>query len=335
MNRRFRNSCIVLGVLVVGVTVFAAFSVANAQTQKIIFAMDWMLSGTHSAHFTTLAKGFYKEAGLDVEIVRGYGSGDTAKKIGAKHATFGICDFGTLVTLIIREELPAKALAAVYGKSTLGLLYLAESGIRQPKDIEGKVLGRSAAGSSVNMLPAFFKANDIDRSKIKEVIMGGTSMLPMLLARKIDICSEQPVHLSRFQRAADEGGHKYTVKGMLFADFGLESYGNVIATNRDLISENPELCRKFVQTTLKGMAYAFGHHEEAVRLFVEANQAVTYERAIGEFLAIRATWTEAEKANLGFMTPEKTKTSVDSICTALGLQKPKTLDLVYTNKFVK
>jgi len=322
-------------ILVVAILFATAFS-APAQTRNVNLALDWMVNGSHAPYYVSVEKGFYKTAGFNVEIVRGYGSGDTVKKVAAKMATLGICDFATMVTSVIREKTPVKAVGAVYGKAMLGILYLKESGIKVPKDLEGRKLARSASGASVNMFPAFIRANQIDRSKISEVVVDATSFLPMLLSKQVDAVLEQSVHQGRFQKAAEEGGQKVTVMAMLYSDFGLETYGNVILTHNDLIEKEPQMVKNFVQASLKGLAYSFDHPEEAIAVISKANPQVTKERALEELIAMRATWTDAMlKAGLGYMSPERTKVSVDNIVSALGLEKPSTIDIVYDNKFVK
>ena len=322
--------------IIVVATLFATAFSAPAQTRNVNLALDWMVNGSHAPYYVSVEKGFYKTAGFNVEIVRGYGSGDTVKKVAAKMATLGICDFATMVTSVIREKTPVKAVGAVYGKAMLGILYLKESGIKVPKDLEGRKLARSASGASVNMFPAFIRANQIDRSKISEVVVDATSFLPMLLSKQVDAVLEQSVHQGRFQKAAEEGGQKVTVMAMLYSDFGLETYGNVILTHNDLIEKEPGVVKNFVQASLKGLAYSFDHPEEAIAVISKANPQVTKERALEELIAMRATWTDAMlKAGLGYMSPERTKVSVDNIVSALGLEKPSTIDIVYDNKFVK
>lgn len=314
----------------------AATSSAHAQTKDMTLALDWMVNGSHAPFYVAVDKGFYKSAGFNVEIVRGYGSGDTVKKVAAKLAAMGICDFATLVTSVVREKTPVKAVAAVYGKAMLGILYLKESGIKVPKDLEGRKIARSASGASVNMFPAFIRANQMDRSKISEVVVDATSFLPMLLSRQVDAVLEQSVHQGRFQKAAEEGGQKVTVMAMLYSDFGLETYGNVIFTQNDLIEKDPKMVRDFVQASLKGLAYSFDHPEESVSILSKTNPQVTKERSLEELVAMKATWTDATlKAGLGFMSPERTKVSVDNVVSALGLEKPESIDLVYDGKFVK
>ena len=313
-----------------------AFSEAQAQLQDITFNLEYMFHGGHVPFYVALEKGFYKEAGLNVTIVRGFGSGDTIKKVAAKRVPFGSCDFGSLVTSVIQEKTPVKALSPYYGKALVGIIFLKESGIKGPKDLEGKTIGHTAGGASTTMLPYFLKVNNVDRSKIKTVIADATAHLPMLLTGKVDAILEQSLHVGRFQNAANEGGQKVTVAHMAYADYGVESYGNVIIAHEDLIEKDPTLVRKFVQASIKGMIYAMEHPEEAVSALMKRTPEVTEQSMLDGYLVTKATWTEAlRKTGVGVITPERVRVSVDSVVSSLGLEKPKSIDIFYSSKFAK
>ena len=167
------------------------------------------------------AKGYYRDAGLDVTISRGFGSGDTVKRVGSGAATFGVADTGTIIASIANEDIPVRIVAMIYQKATLGLIYLEASGIKKPQDLEGRTIGRSASGASVTMFPGFLKANSIDRGKIHEVVVDGATYLPLLLSRKVDAVLEQSVQLGHFKKAAAAQGQ--TAIAMRYSDYGLAS----------------------------------------------------------------------------------------------------------------
>lgn len=181
---------IVLSLLVVAARLLIE-GPAFAAGDEVTLALDWIVNGTHAGYFVAQDKGYYTGNNLAVTIVRGYGSGDTIKRLASGRATFAVADMGALVAARGNEDVPVKAIATVYGKAALGLLYLKEAGITGPKDLEGRTLGRSAAGATVNMLPGFLKANNVERGKLKEVVIDATAFLPMLLARKVDAVTEQ------------------------------------------------------------------------------------------------------------------------------------------------
>jgi len=307
---------------------------ARAAADQVTLALDWIVNGTHAGYFVALDKGFYTANDLAVTIVRGYGSGDTIKRLAAGRANFAVADMGALVGARANDDVPVKAIAAVYGKAALGLLYLKESGINGPRDLEGRTIGRSAAGASVLMLPGFFKANSVDRTKVKEVVIDATSFLPMLLSRRVDAVSEQSIHLPRFQKAAEKQG--LHVEAMRFADFGLVAYGNMVMTTDGLIKENPDLVRRFTQATVKGLAYAFDKPQEAVTILQKYHKEADPEFSTDELLSTKElAWSDEAKANgLGSISREKMTSTRDVVTSALSLKRVVPVEELYTIQFL-
>ncbi len=307
---------------------------ASQAIDQVTLALDWIVNGTHAGYFVAVDKGLYAGNGLAVSIVRGYGSGDTIKRLAAGRATFGVADTSALVAARANDDVPAKAVAMVYGKAALGLIYLKESGIKEPKDLEGKALGRSAAGAGVIMLPGFLKANGIDRAKIREVIVDATSLLPMLLARKVDVVIEQSIHVPRFETAASKQG--LHVGAMRYADFGLTSYGNAVMATDSLIREKPDLVRRFVAATLKGLAWAVENPEEATQILQKFNREVDPQFSKEELLTLKElAWSEEARAKgLGYISREKMTSTRDVASQALSLKRTVPVEELYTNEFL-
>jgi NitT/TauT family transport system substrate-binding protein len=280
-------------------------------------------------------KGYYSGSNLAVTIARGYGSGDTIKRLASGRATFAVADMGALVGARANEDVPVKAIATIYGKAALGMLYLRESGIKGPKDLEGKTLGRSAAGATVLMLPGFLKANNIDRGTLKEVVIDATAFLPMLLSRKVDLVTEQSIHLPRFQKAADKQG--LHVEAMRFSDFGLVAYGNMLMTTDAMIKDRPDLVRRFTHATLRGLAYAFENPQDAAAILQRLHREVDPEFSKEELLSTRelAMSDEARTGGVGAISREKMTSTRDIVTSALALKRVVPVEELYTAQFLR
>jgi NitT/TauT family transport system substrate-binding protein len=307
---------------------------ALAAGDEVTLALDWIVNGTHAGYFVAQDKGYYTGNNLAVTIVRGYGSGDTIKRLASGRATFAVADMGALAGARANEDVPVKAIATIYGKAALGMLYLKESGIKGPKDLEGRTLGRSAAGATVLMLPGFLKANAVDRQKLTEVVIDATAFLPMLLSRKVDAVTEQSIHLPRFQKAADKQG--LHVEAMRFADFGLVAYGNMLMTTDGLIKDKPDLVRRFTQATLRGLAYAFENPQEAAAILQKLHREVDPEFSKEELLSTRelAMTEEAKAGGIGAISREKMTSTRDIVTAALSLKRVVPVDDLYTVQFL-
>jgi NitT/TauT family transport system substrate-binding protein len=218
-------------VFVVAMAGLAALPAAAAD--DVSFAFDWIYNGSHAGYFVAREKGYYKDAGLNVTLSRGSGSGDTVKRVGTGAATFGVADTSVVVSARANEEIPVRIVAMAYGKSPLGIIYLKESGIKTPKDLVGKTIGRTASGSSVTMWPAFLAANGIDRASVKETVADANALLPLLLSRRIDAVlgqqRERVLDARRCEVAEDRRLHDAYLPAMTGC-FGRKRGSNTSAT---------------------------------------------------------------------------------------------------------
>jgi NitT/TauT family transport system substrate-binding protein len=322
-----------LSALVLAAGLLAGGPPGAAATDQVTLAVDWVIGGTHTPYFVAVDKGFYAASNLAVTISRGYGSGDTVKRVAAGRATFGVADMGALVAARANDNVPVKAVMGIYGKAALGLLYLKESGIKGPKDLEGRTLARSASGASVIMLPAFLQKNGVDRAKIKEVVVDGTALLPMLVSRKADFVTEQRIIMPRFQKAAEkEGLH---VEAMTYSDFGLATHGNAVMVMDGLVQSNPDLIRRFVQATARGLTYAFDKPDESLEIMQKYNREVEPDFGKAELAIMKSLLSpEAAAKGLGYMSPDVMTSTRDIVTQALGLKRVVPVEELYTNQFV-
>ncbi len=313
-------------ILAVGVA-FTALPVAGEEA--VNFALDWVVNGTHAPYFVARDKGFYRDAGLDVTISRGFGSGDTVKRVATGSAQIGLADSGAIIASRANDDVPVRMVAMIYDHATLGLIYLAQSGIKVPKDIEGRTIGRTASGASVNMFPGFLKANGIDRSKIREVVVDGATFAPLLMSGQADAVLEQSINIGKFRRAAAQQGK--TALAMSYADFGLEAYGNALIVNPVTLREKPEMVRRFVAATLKGMVYAFDHPDEAIAALRKSNPEVDADAAMDELVTLKEMDTNAglRKNGLGTIDVARLEKTRDIVTEALSLKRKVSVEDIY------
>lgn len=312
----------------------AAAALPAAAQEAVSFSLDWVVNGTHAGYFVARDKGYYKEAGLDVTLSRGFGSGDTVKRVASRSAIMGLADTGAIIASRANDDIPVRIVAMIYDRATLGLIYLAESGIKTPKDIEGRAIGRSASGASVNMFPGFLKANALDRTKIREVVVDGATFLPLLMSGKVDAVLEQSINIGKFRRTAAQQGK--TAMAMRYSDFGLEAYGNALIAHPTTLREKPEMVQKFVAATLRGTAYAFDNMDEAIAIIRKSNPEVDAGSAGDELLALKEMQTTAEirRSGLGQFSVARLEKTRDIITDALSLKRKVAVEDLYAPGFL-
>jgi NitT/TauT family transport system substrate-binding protein len=122
---------------------------ASNALDDVTFTTDFGYNGRHAYFFVALDRGYYRDAGLEVKIVRGQGDANAIRQIGAGNAMFGFADPGNLILARANDRIPVKLVAVVYRKPPQAIFCREDSGLRKPKDLEftvGEALLRSQYG---------------------------------------------------------------------------------------------------------------------------------------------------------------------------------------------
>ena len=102
---------IVVGAMAAGWLVLAG-SVVAANT-PVTFQLNWMAGGPNAGFAAALAEGYYKDAGLDVTLVQGNGSGNTAQLVANGRAQLAYAD-AVAVSQLIAKGAPMKVVSTIY-----------------------------------------------------------------------------------------------------------------------------------------------------------------------------------------------------------------------------
>ena len=159
---------IVAGALIAS-TILLAPSASKA-LDNVTLITDFGYNGRHAYFFDAVDRGYYRDAGLEVKIVRGQGSVDAIRQVGAGNAVFGFADAGSLILARANDQIPVKLVAIVYGKPPQAIFCREDSGLKKPKDLEGNAIANPAGGSIPDLFPAFAKAAGIDARTVRWVV---------------------------------------------------------------------------------------------------------------------------------------------------------------------
>jgi NitT/TauT family transport system substrate-binding protein len=302
-----------------------------AAAQKITFTTDFGYNGRHAYYYVALEKGFYREAGLDVEIVRGSGSADAIRTVAAGRAQLGFADAGTLVISRTNQNLPVKEVAVVYNRPPHAIFCHEDAGIRGPKDLEGKTIADTAGSANPAMFPALARAAGVDRDKVKWIVVDGAALPAMLVSRQVDCVAQFSVGQALLERRV--APRKLT--RILYADAGLDFYSNGIIAGDALIKEQPDLVRRFVAATVRGMEAAFADPAEAGRILNKFHPQI--EPAIGqaETEAVRelAVTPITRARGLGYIDPKKMEQTRDVVADSFNLPRRIPVEDLYAPGF--
>jgi NitT/TauT family transport system substrate-binding protein len=276
MVTSFCKHLIRAGLAVAGLCAAAAALAATPVT----FQLNWVPGGPNAGFASALAQGFYKDAGLDVTLVPGNGSGNTAQLVASGRAQIAYADAVAVMQLVAKGA-PMKVLATVYQSNPNEVMALKKTGIKSIKDLAGKKVGVPSGSSQTTMLPLFLKANGLKESDMTLLNMPPTAMVPALLQGQVDAILGS---MDAYQIQAESQGAQLDT--WRFADYGVPTVSTSIFANDTYIKEHPDVVRKFIAASLKGWSFALDHPEKAIKDLKQVFPEMNEKTATAELAAI-------------------------------------------------
>ena len=237
----------------------------SKNNQKIKIVLDWVPNTNHTGLYLAKDLGYFKEEGLDVEIVQPP-EGSTTALIGAGGAEFGISFQDTLAKSFAKENpVPVTAVAAILQHNTSGIISLKEKGIDSPKKLEGKKYATWEDNIEQSILKKLVTDDKGDFSKVKLIPYTITDVVTGL---KTDVDAVW-VYYAWDGIATERAGLQTNF--LKIRDYGeeLDYYSPVIIANNDFLKKNPEIAKKVLKAIKKGYEYAMKNPEESAKILVK------------------------------------------------------------------
>jgi NitT/TauT family transport system substrate-binding protein len=307
--------------------------VAGAQERKITFMLDFISLGRHAPWYVPIAKGYYKQEGLDVTVVPSKGTADVIKGVETGIAQLGFIDVPSLVA---GGEAAAsiKMVAVNYQKPPYCVFSLNPgANVTSAKDMVGLEFGSSTASFVWKIHQAFMKMHGYDPSTLKVVNIDGSARVPMLAARKVQAIDLFVMSEPGLKRAVKDA----EVKCFLLGDHGLDIYANGVGVKDDFLKQNPEVVRGFLRASLRGWKDALANPEEAAKIQVQYVKALDPAIIVEELKIVRrlAVVPDTEKNGLGTMNRAKMQRSVEFINNNVDINGRKlTADEIYRDGYL-
>lgn len=298
--------------------------------------LDFVPTGEYTPHYTALEKGYYREEGLDVKILRGQGSGDTVKRIAAGQGEVGIADISALIAARANTDVAVKAIALWYRRPPHGVFVRGDSPIKTSKELEGKKLAISPGNSHQILWPVFEKLSGLKPGSVTWVTMDAASMPPALIRSAVDAVPFFVVHEARIRKIAKQQNADIRVLAA-WADLGFDVASTSLVAREETIAKDPEGLKAFLRATLKGADYAFRqkHFDEGVGYVVKSHPEVDSEGAVGAAQVgarfVYASEVTSGKMAVGQFDPAQLEKTRDLYTQYLELKRKVGLEEIYTN----
>jgi NitT/TauT family transport system substrate-binding protein len=302
-----------------------------AALQPVTMRLDWLFQGPNAGFMVAKEKGYYSEAGLDVTIGPGKGSGSTAQLIATKADMIGFAD-GYVVGNSVAKGMNIKMVASIFRRNPTAVVVLEESPIKIPKDLEGKTVAIPTGATQYQQWPAFLKGCGLDAGKIKVVNIDPAGSPTALALGKVEAIAG---YAQGYVPSVEiRGGKKARV--LWYADCGVTAVSNGIIVHNDLLKENPAQVRTFVTASLKGFLWARKNPDEAAAIVRKFSEAVNPAIARREMELSWNTWVTPNTRGkaLGWMSDKDWEETVRILREYGGVTTPLDPKGLYTNELI-
>ncbi len=273
---------IVVVVAVVAVAGTAMFFTSTPRgTKNVLLTLDWMPSGSHLPIFVA-AESYLPQKGINLTIVRGIGSADTAAKVGSDLTEFGVAAFDRGLVARTTKALQVKAIFSACLKCDSGFWFIkdrdAGRGVvdknNMPESLIDKIYGGAQFAASTTLFVPLLEElgasqADIDSTWAKFINLDASAQIPAMLNGDIDMNGISLGDEADYAAAAAESGLE--IDYVWYKDYGFELLGDTIWTSDKLIRDDPQLVRDFVESIQEAFVWTLANEEAAAQIFIDAN----------------------------------------------------------------
>ncbi|MFC3501357.1 ABC transporter substrate-binding protein [Micromonospora krabiensis] len=299
---------------------------AGGTLEKVTYLTSFGNFGRDSYAWVAKEKGFFKDAGFDVEIKAGQGTGGVIQTIVGGQADFGPIDLtGGLLQLGNGQAKDFIAVAAIQQRTMAGIATLEGKGIASPKDLEGKKLADTPGSVVRNLFPTYARMAGIDAGKVTWVNGEAQTLIGTLASGQVDGIGQFVVGQPTIESVAK--GKKAVM--LPYSNVMQDLYGNVLITSAKYAKEKPEMVKKFTAALMKGLEYSLTNPQEAAEI-LKKNVDATNPAAAAAELQLMAGYVRSSNSGtqLGTLDSGRVAKSIAILQGAGALKQNITPDQI-------
>lgn len=305
MKKRILAMLLALAMMIIGTGCSAnnkeTESENNEELTKITFVLDWTPNTNHTGLYVAQEKGYFAEAGLEVEIVQPP-EGGAEVLVASGKAQFGVSFQDTMAPALVGEDaLPISAVAALIQHNTSGIISRKGEGMDTPSGMEGKQYATWDSPVELATIKSVVEADGGDYDKVILIPSTVTDEVSALQSKSVDA-------IWIFYGWA---GVKTELAGLetdyfAFADIDpvFDYYTPVVISNNDFLAQNPETARAFLAALARGYEDAIADPEGAAEILCKASPELDKELVLASQKYLSEQY-KAEVEQWGYIDPAR------------------------------
>ena len=283
---------------------------SNNSAKNVSLQLSWLHQFQFAGYYIAKEKGFYKEAGLDVNIKEYNFNIDIQKVLDNKDAQFVVGKTSFIIDKISGKNIVA--LAGIFQHSPMMLLVRKDSMISRASDLRGKNIMITGDAKNTAAILAMLTSQKINLNEV--TIQPHSFNLDDLINGKTDAMasyiSNEPIRLAN-------KNIKYKV--IHPKDYGFDFYNGMLFTSGEFLKEDPDSVKAFHDATIKGWKYAFNNIQESAELIY--NKYNTQKKNLSDFVKegeVLKTLVYDNNGEIGGLTKERIK-EIANVYLVMGL----------------
>ena len=233
----------------------------NFAADKFTVLLDWYVNPDHGPLYVAQARGYFEDAGLDVELIAPANPNDPPKLAAAKKADVAI-SYQPQLHLQVDQGLPLIRIGTLVATPLNCIVVLEDSDIEQISDMSGRKIGYSVAGFEDALLASVLETAGLSMADVTLVNVN-FSLSPALMAKQVDAV------IGAFRNFELNQMDIHGVPGRAFylEEVGIPAYDElIIVTHKDNVSD-PRM-RQFINALERGVQFMINHPEKAWNDFI-------------------------------------------------------------------
>jgi putative hydroxymethylpyrimidine transport system substrate-binding protein len=266
--------------------------------QPFTLDLDWYVNPDHAGIYSALDRGFFKQAGLDVQPEVPSDPSAPIKEVAAGRADLAV-SYEPEVLLARDKGLDVQAVGALVDQPLTSLISLPNAAIAGAADLQGKTVGTAGIPYQSDYLETILQTGGLPTSAVNEVNVG-LNLLPTLLGGRVDAIlggfrNIEGVDLQ--QRGLDP-------RIVPVDQLGVPTYDELVLVARSsTVADHPEAIRSFIGALARGTDYAIKHPQEAANAVLMAGKGLDPMQTRAEVDATLPQLAGAQGHPYGFMNP--------------------------------
>lgn len=331
VGARLALAAILAGLIIVVAACGGGSGASGSGLQNVRVMLDWTPNTNHAGMYLAKAKGYYRDAGLDVTFLQPGAGTDPNQAVGAGTVQFGISASEQLVPARA-QGVPVVSVAAIIEHNTSSLVSLQSSGITRPRDLSGHTYGAYGATFEKALIDRLVSCDGGDPSTVRFTQVGDSDYRQGLVSGHFDTVwvfdGWDLIRLRDIDHLA--------VDQISFGDY-LDCipdwYTPILVTSENEISHHPGIVRAFLSATAHGYREAMAHPSEAAGALLRGAPGLDPDlvRRSMDYLSTRYT---SNPQNWGLQSPQVWNRFVDFLETHKIVAPGFDVNAAYTNRFL-